>query len=95
MPHPKIEDINKNVVNWIHDNFVKALIPFNEDAKDFKFQRIDQVSKAWKENDYWIVNVVIEYSTATAGVKTLTFQVNEKGEILGFDSNEPMINQTA
>jgi len=92
MEHPKIEDMNKNIVYWIQENFVKASLQFHVDKDSFEFGRVSKISKVWKQNDYWIVDADIEY-TLGAGhkMKTITFQINSEGKIVGYDLHEARI----
>ena len=91
--YPKIEDINKNVVNWIEQNYVKTLLPFHVNRETFKFLRINRIGRVWKENDYWIVDVFIDYSIEDEEeTGSLTFQVNDKAEIHGFNLHQQLIS---
>lgn len=91
MTHPEIEDIKKNVVNWMEENFVKAILQFHVNKEQYKFARITKISKVWKENEYWIVDANIEYALGGHQLKTVTFQVDSDGKVVGYNLHEPRI----
>ena len=91
MEHPKIEDMYKSIVYWIQENFVKALLQHHVDKNSFEFGRVTKISKVWKENDYWIVDADIEYGLRGHKMKTVTFQINSEGKIVGYNLHEPRI----
>lgn len=92
MEHPKIEDIYKNIVHWIEKNFVKAILQFHVDKDSYKFGRVSKISKVWKENGYWVVDADIEYGLRQGHkMKTVTFQINSEGKIVGYNLHEARI----
>jgi hypothetical protein len=85
MEHPKIETLNKSIVGWIQKSFVKALIPHHIHEKDFKFVRVRNISRVWKDNDYWTVEATIEFSLGEAKSANIVFQVDSEGNIMGYN----------
>ena len=69
-----------------------AVLKFDVHAKEFKFGRVSDISKVWIENDYWVVNTLVEYSLDQAQMITMTFQVDLEGKILGYDTHAPLPN---
>ena len=88
MKHLKYELLNKSIVGWVEENFVKAILPFNPLRKEFKFVRIEGIPKVWKESDCWLVEARIAYSLRQAESTTITFQMNDDGEIIGYRFHE-------
>ena len=91
MEHPEIETLNKSIVDWVQKNFIKAMIPFHIDKKEFKFYRVLNIPKVWKENDYWIVEAKIEFNLRTQKTTTIVFQVDGKGNVVGY--NVPQLTE--
>ena len=89
MEHPKVDDIKKNIVSWVEENLTKTLLPFHSEKGSFKFGRVSTITKVWAENDYWLVDAAIEYNLGQSEMRTVTFQVNKEGEIIGYDLHEP------
>ncbi|MCW3983663.1 MAG: hypothetical protein NWE96_06665 [Candidatus Bathyarchaeota archaeon] len=85
---PKLEIISKNIEVWIKENFIKAVAQPSTKS-DFKFGKIDRITRVWKNDDYWIVDAFIEYSFTNQKIKTFTFQVDSEGQVVGFNFNEP------
>jgi len=85
LEHPELESIYKNIVEWIEKNFVKAVLQHHTNKENFKFIKVDRISKVWKESDYWIVDALIEYELPGLQRKTIVFQVNSESKIVGFD----------
>ena len=88
MEHPKIEVLNKSIVAWIKKNFAKAVLPFHVMKKDFKFTKVAKICRVWKENDYWIVDALVDYQLGTSQTTKITFQIDSKGKIVGYDIPE-------
>lgn len=84
---PKVEIIYKNIEVWIKENFDKALAQ-SSTKSDFKFGKINKITKVWKNKDYWIVDAFVEYSFPNPKLKTFTFQLDHEGQVVGFDFNE-------
>lgn len=85
---PKLEVISKNIEMWIKENFTNAITqPSNE--FEFKFGVIVKITRVWKNNDCWLVDVFVEYFFPNQKLKTFTFQVDGDGQVIGFDLHEP------
>lgn len=91
---PKLENIYKNVEVWIKENFAKAIAQPST-KNDFKFGKIAKITRVWKNNDCWMVDVFIEYSFPNQKIKTFNFQVDSEGQVVGFDLNEPTTNKVS
>jgi len=89
--HPKLEDIYRNIVGWVEKNFVKAILQFHVAKDEFKFHRVLKISKVWKENDCWVVEATVEYDLGGYQARTITFQIDSEGKILGYNLHEPII----
>jgi hypothetical protein len=87
MSIPAFDVLNKNIVEWFKKEFDTAMLPYHvfKEKFDRKHVRILHFNKIWKENDYWLVQVVIEYVIEQSKLSTITFQVNEDGIIVGYD----------
>ena len=88
LKHLKYEVLNKSIVQWVEENFVKAILPFNALRKEFKFVRVEEIPRIWKESDYWLVEARIAYSLKQAERTTITFQMNDDCEIIGYRFHE-------
>jgi hypothetical protein len=84
MEYLEIETLNKSIAGWVEKNFIKALIPFHVNKKDFKFYRVLHIPKVWKEDNYWIVEATIEFSLITQKTTTIIYQIDAKGNIIGY-----------
>jgi hypothetical protein len=91
---PKLEIISKNIEVWIKENFTKAVAQPSTKS-DFKFGKIDRITRVWKNNDCWMVDAFIEYSFTNQKIKTFTFQVDSEGQVVGFDLNEPTTSKVS
>jgi len=90
MEYLKLDEISKNIAEWVQTDFAKTLFQFDSRMKDFKFVRVTNVPKVWKENDVWIIDALIEYELAGAKKRNVTFQVDSKGTTVGFNLYEPI-----
>lgn len=59
--------------------------------KDFKFVRVRDISRVWKDNDYWTVEATIDFSLGGGKSTTIIFQVDGEGNIIGY--NVPKMNE--
>jgi myo-inositol catabolism protein IolC len=85
LEHPDLDSIYENIVDWIGKNFVKAVLQYQPDKKNFKFTKVKRITKVWKESDHWVVDALIEYELSGVQTKAILFQVNGEGRIVGFD----------
>ena len=68
--------------------FCEGCITISCTQNEFKFHRITQIPIIWKKNDYWIVDTLIEYSLDSLKIRTVTFQVDSEGRIIGYNLHE-------
>ena len=88
--HPELDEVFSSITEWAHENFAKLLYQFDDRMKDFKFVRVSEVSKVWKENDLWLTDALLEYEFGGAKKRNVSFQTDNYGKILGFNLFEPV-----
>ncbi|MGA3112052.1 MAG: hypothetical protein ABSE15_08475 [Candidatus Bathyarchaeia archaeon] len=89
--HYTIEKISKIVSDWAQEKLVKAIYQFDDGISDFKFGRVSQISKLWKEQGLWQVEALIEYTIGGAQkiARNVSFQIDDNFSIIGFNLYEP------
>ena len=83
--HPDIETIVKNIADWIDKNYIRtdARYPLGQE-NTFKFHPgVTRITKIWQENNYWVVDTTVQFLLKTNRSANITFQVNDKAEIVG------------
>ena len=88
MEHLSLEEASIIISNWVETNLKEALYKMHIYGDKFKFGRILNIPKMWKENDYWIVDATVEYYLEQTQMKTITFQINQEGYIIGYNLHE-------
>ena len=87
MSIPALDVLNKKIVEWFSKNFDTAMLPYHVDKEKFDREhvRILHFNKIWKENDYWLVQVLMDYVIEQGKIATITFQVDKDCMIVGYD----------
>ena len=90
MTHPKLDDVYYAIATWCKENFRKAALLY--DDVEFEFTRVYDIRKLWREHDLWVVDATLTYKLNKKDTLfTITFQINDDIEILGFDLHAPRI----
>ena len=88
--HYGIDKIFKVISDWAQENLVKAIYQFDDGIEDFKFGRVSQISKFWKEHGLWQVEGLVEYTIGGAQKisRNVSFQVDDNFSVLGWNLYE-------
>jgi len=73
----------------VEEKLARALLQFKEKPAIFKFVRVVEVSKFWRENGLWQTAAVIEYEFEGKQKRQVSFQIGDEGKIVGFNLFEP------
>jgi hypothetical protein len=90
--HYGIEQIFKIISDWAQENLVKAIYQFDDGNGEFKFGRVSQISKFWKEQGLWQAEALIEYTMGGTQkiARNVSFQLNDSGKVVGFNLYQPV-----
>jgi hypothetical protein len=83
--HPDIETIVKSIADWMDKNYIRtdARFPLGQE-NTYKFSPgVTAISKIWQENGYWVVDARVQFVLRSNKSMNVSFQVNEKAEIVG------------
>jgi hypothetical protein len=83
--HPDIETIVKSIADWMDKNYIRtdARFPLGQENAYKFYPGVTRISKIWQENGYWVVDAMVQFVLKGNKSANMSFQVNEKAEIVG------------